>query len=1118
MIIQKMKSHFYHLKIILLIALLMNKHLCSASSNYTKFMQTYPAIYTYNDNDAPISTSSPLFIECLCGWDSESIAPVHGTKVNIGDLIKMDFNLQKVLDLKPVQYRYNEATIDDEYSSSVMWFNVLDNSFRDYHFQKGAMEIVINNFLYTLSKATIEEDESIETNDATCEAVLYSADLLTRMIRFVKKTQPSDDATRNNGDGVNYVFCNFNVKYTLNDDSAMINSVGGGKFDPSEMDDLTIVYSDKAKAGNSIEIYKGTIGADSLKKTGINLPKTEPKIVLLGKTAGKTRLFSYKAFIPKGTTDFIDDTGVEDGSDIIKEDVAWPNKFLYTLCFNLFLYEGLAKAFPINNGNKFTSYGKQIWDVFNTQCPVMAWIGKMVIVQRDENKKVTERESVSGLIKGPPDVFLNPEDYKFEDDIKKKMGEIKNTIPYRVVLKKASGDDVKFEQDKEFEELAKKKQEELDAELEEEKNKRADEPSPNSVEPNVSDDNVQEEENDKELSEKSTNEDLSSEIIEDENQDQPTTGEILDNEFLLRCIRERESVEDQLKFIKQPKSCKDAINAAYDMMMYPRDTDECYNDRRFMLAGTTVQFDGSTFMDIVCDIICFKGDDVPVIRKQSVNELKDLECLNTNLELVFKNHQFENPKTAMLYTPIRDAYQEWKKYTIIIRSFLDFHAENKGEEQTLLSLKDDLFTYFETQFNAPKSPYSLFQIFNGPTGPGELGTQGEELDRIMKMSKNYIFYIIRLNEVDSYHDIIYESWYIGDYIMVRLQGSQLDYSAMLHRFAKPDKVENFKESIFGIFEELYLKNKIMTMKDIKKKAYDSFVQESLRLKFSFKDLAPEPEEEGGEMKDPKTLVDEIIDNDYTSFNFSFIEDDLETVVDIYGFIHGMENLPTLNYFFKSPFFEAEYLVPITSRTLFSGFISQIYQECLKHMLSLLLGVRRAEAPGLTDEQVEEMEKRGKYNFPILVTKIKQMLSSYLVYGCVQKEDPNIYDLKHPEVERKFKWDKDVDPLDAWDTGRFIIRRSNERFNGTEPNMCVHLEEHNPSIIDVYPTLLEGGKKGYAISINGKSKEGERVNVTYYIVAYQDYAHMDTFEYTIYQTLDKMYTKVGKPEGGEEKND
>jgi hypothetical protein len=307
------------------------------------------------------------------------------------------------------------------------------------------------------------------------------------------------------------------------------------------------------------------------------------------------------------------------------------------------------------------------------------------------------------------------------------------------------------------------------------------------------------------------------------------------------------------------------------------------------------------------------------------------------------------------------------------------------------------------------------------------------------------------------------------------------------------------------------------MMQLKKFTYDEFQNVAKRLGYAIIDKKPKIE--GQEEDDPNVSAEEIhqeiIEDIYPSFNFLFYEVNLEIIISVHGFIHGTENLPMLNLFFKTELFESEYLVPLSSSSEFNAFLVGIYTECLKHMVSLLMSVRAAENPNLSDDDLKALQLKGRYNFPIMIANVKELLSKYIIYGCVSQMERNMTDKEDEEIERQFKWNPDVESYNEWDgSGRFTIRRSNQRLDLENMNMCVYTEALNPIIVDVYPTLLDGNKKGYAVVLSG-NVNGKKMSITYYIVAYQDYPHMNTFKYTLNTQLSKYYMTAPPPETEEE---
>lgn len=1137
----------------------LNLSQCFASGNYEKFRKSFPKYY---DDQMPITSSAVSMVECICGYSTETIYQKGSQKYKIFALSSVDFNTKNPLFEKRAQTYTYGSTLETQFSSAVQWFSVIDSTFRSYSFQQAAVQATLTGFLTVYEKAGKNEGDVTKGDVSCAKEILFLDDMSKFMFFNAEKSYEAVLGKQNYPGEVvlgkdlskvtktrkekflpyqilsegkpleaiyslpatrwNFVTCKMSV--TFGEDVVFdIKSKGKKKSDITMAGDvqMTFVFADGSQAANYFMIklgefeYKGQQGI----KDFINDIEKKPEEIIGIEQFNNIKLFNFDVFVSKETMDLIEEENPENTKEILLKEMAWPNKFQFDLCAKLLNNQNLGNPFGLSEaGEGITDMGKNIWNYWKDKCPILAWTG--TIIYENPIFEGEERQVMHGMINGMPEILSQLTEAPEED--KAILKEIKTGKAdmgcYKTNNYATAGGDIEFTTDVTFEEFTIKiddKIKEKTAAEKEEFDNKPKEDSPESENPDVEEELI---ESNKAIEEENNvdeeNNDETQGIPDESNQSREE--HVADNtpsDFELECEANMKVLESLLEQAKEPKNCKHALHYAILMMYYPRGEKECINIHEFTPAGNVIMVGNNTFLSGRCRMLClFEGQEVSVdhalIKKPKPDE-EPIKCHKLSFELIFENKTFENPKTMMLYVPQMDAYNEWDKYTRIFQEFIQYYNDNNGEMLNLRILKKKFMNEMNIKIKGVNE-VSGWIMSEGPTGPDYNDTQGLTIDKIMdESSLEYIFHPLRMSLHNIFYDIIYESWYVGDYIMIRIQGSQLDYTAMLHQFAHADKVKAFMDSIFEIFRNLYLSQNIISMMELKKFTYTEFKNVAKNLGYVIVEKKPELE---GQEDDPSISAfevhQEIIQNVYPTFNFLFYETNLEIIISVYGFIHGTENLPTLNLFFKTELFEAEYLVPLSSSSEFNAFLIGIYTECLKHMISLLLNVRSVENPNLSDDDLKALQAKGRYNFPKMMMNVRSLLEKYIVYGCVSKMENNMTDKEGEEIDRKFKWKPDVDSYDNWDsTGRFTVRRSNQRLH-FEPkmNMCVVGEALNPVIVDVYPTLLDGNRKGYAVTLAGNIN-GKRMSITYYIVAYQDYPHMKTFDYTLNNQLSKFYNSA-----------
>jgi hypothetical protein len=460
----------------------------------------------------------------------------------------------------------------------------------------------------------------------------------------------------------------------------------------------------------------------------------------------------------------------------------------------------------------------------------------------------------------------------------------------------------------------------------------------------------------------------------------------------------------------------------------------------------------------------------------------------------------------MFYSPAREIVNEWDTFARIANEFIQFieiEGGNKFEIMTLFKFIKEQIEVRARRGDFVSGEWNVqlatIETIEGPQFP-------EIVDEAMQKSEGYIFYKFEVSQNEIFHQFLYESWEIGPYITVRIQGTGVDYTVMVHKYANEEKIERTVHSIYEILAAAYMReDSIISLYQIKKTVFETLEHLSKEMGIPFEEKIVDDGKEDLE-RDAHQENQDSIHSKKNDFIFNIYCDRLESTYSVYGFIHGLENVPVVNLFFSTIYFKAEYMIPLNSISLFSANLLSLIKECYTHLVELIFAVTKAEDPGLTDEESDALKKEGRYTFFDVKETILEMLKKRMIYGCITDNTNNQEELAMglgAEVETRYKWTKDREK-DFDYTGMLVIRRSNQRFNDDPDSRCVKSEQLNPIIIKVYPTNLESSKPGYSVHINGlNTMTGERVDFVYFFVKYQDYEHKKIFRSLIYRAIEKI---------------
>lgn len=514
-------------------------------------------------------------------------------------------------------------------------------------------------------------------------------------------------------------------------------------------------------------------------------------------------------------------------------------------------------------------------------------------------------------------------------------------------------------------------------------------------------------------------------------------------------------------------------------------------------------------------VVRYKTRPLPYVLQYSLHKMtpEELEEDGQDKEKIiyvihFKNDFFENLQEMYLHIPIDQILDNWEQFVRIIYHFNKFVQKNLGNMKNLYVLMRD------TQAQVAKRIADQTSGWNfdfGPNGPSGVKMPGRSADRIeihnfnVQNQNSYINCDLRLSNSDHIYDLIYQSWYMGDkYIMIKLQGTQLNYKIMVYKYIHDDNFKKIMDSIANIIFETYIgPDRVASLNEVKRMVDFGVIQHfSSRFQVERKPIGLE----GAIYKSIELGYGDMIKSDDNVFLFNYEIKGLALPFELRGFIHTRESLPVVNLFFTSSYFRSEYIIPLTQIAEFTMHLDTMLSESVEHMFELYMEINKVERAGASADDIKKGQELGHYNFNDLLGEVISTLNGFNVYACVV-----VNSAPAPEElpEAKYSWQKakEYNPNEE-----FIMVRSNKIFKGL-PGECEPGEVNNPKVLAIYSTKIQD-LPGYALTLNGISHEGHKeVKTTYHFVKNQDYAHMLSMKKMIKRFMEQIYEPKGDA-GGE----
>lgn len=514
------------------------------------------------------------------------------------------------------------------------------------------------------------------------------------------------------------------------------------------------------------------------------------------------------------------------------------------------------------------------------------------------------------------------------------------------------------------------------------------------------------------------------------------------------------------------------------------------------------------------------------VSKLTPEELKhqNQETEGAVFEIYFFNHNFDEQKNTLFYSPASEIVNEWDRFTQILLAFIKFAEQNLENSLTPHDLTTAFLSKATSKLNPPNT--RIWTLDVGPTGPMHLSSTStsEKTKQVFSRKElNYIFHVLRLtntqqkdNIPDDFYDILYQAWNIGEnYIMVKMQGTKLSYQIIVNRYANEDKIDNVIISMVSALRNTYMNNSesVVSLKQTKKIIHDSLLSQAKSDAFTWTMQAnPIPLDHIDKNISQSAQNEEMWKNDDTEFMFNFYVKELQHSFILRGMVHVMESLPVVNLHFTTDLFVSEYIIPLDKQASFQKNVFSAINESYYHFHLMVYETELVQSSSTTDEQLKEAQELGHYSFNTVLMKVLEIMKEKDVYGCISEYDkPESESGENGDAEvkeKRYKWSKPKE----WDrTGIFVMLRSNKLFENDPQSRCEPNETTNPLLMDLHSTYIDE-QPGYALTINNLDNEGQKdVKTTYHFVQYQDYAHQRVFEHYITGIMNSLFHNKGEAE-------
>ena len=1078
---------------------------------------------------------------CICGLNTETVKSL-GEHMEMYKLAQANWVWNDAAELGEKSLWKNNL-IESGYMGSRMWFSPGDSSFASYNIPRAQMKATIEAFHEILSVAEITatvEDCVINMSylPPNWYSVVNSKNRSTKDQReaFVEAHGMKDHYFEywEKDKLINAYPADFTGLTTTWDKKApktklTIKEVRKLNRNNSVVCHITIQHkTDKApKKANLVYLDVNTknrffykIGNPLVYQNGYEAATLLYELYESSDTRSIDLRSSNLAFMFTHDLDTID----LDNRDEVIENLILPNSFEYNICDQLLNPSSIGKLYNIDHDKEWT----KVFDKYIKNCPMITWKGHMTYSVPDKNspggKKYFKRPTLfdkdkSMFIEVSDDLEPQADLYKMKDIIYDSSSiNFAKSETFDEVLEKAVNGNIEAEKNDEEKEAEKEKVPEKDPSEPQE----TPQPTQQEIEQAIIDAKKAiegKEDNDEDEGENNDEENDETHVSShhsgvSETAEMNTTSIIQIRSCEERRVEIEEMLQDQV-----PKTKILAATFINLMIQHPHMID-CkemvkysfsYNDDGGVVRNLNPQ--GDVMHWKVRTVNHFKFDP----------QMKDPE--KVVYEVIFYNHNFEEQKDALYYIPAREIVNEWDKFPFILEDFFNFAETKLGEVLDVVSIYEKMKSYVGEQMKIMGTSKGWL-INDANTGPLELpgnSTATEFASRFSNPNANYIIRFFKLEEPNhrGSYEFVFQCWRIGEkYMMVKINGTQFDYSVLINKYSNEEKLNEIWQGLFTQFDQDFFQDDaVVSLLQIKRTVHKLMKEKALKYKFGFEYNLIPIEEDEYDVADKGH--DYMENNDLTAFMYTFEAVKVDKSVNVRGFVHFRENISILNLFFSTDMFESEYIIPLSNSTAFESYVNDIFEECYIHMHLLLKQISLVEGGTLTDAQLDEEQNLGRYSMKKLLFKTLEMLSTKTVYGCIANfeipvsetkydDDGNVVpaedsvDEDDPDAnKRQYKWTVEQEDL----TGEFLMLRSNYKFVDVKTSKCDPDELMNPTLIHLYSTRLDD-RNGYALTVNSPNFEMNKdIKTTYHFVKYQDYAHMRVFE----QFIGKVFNQMFDPE-------
>ena len=1113
-----------HLKcFILLLSLILSTVKANDELMLSSFLTGYPNNMQYG---TIYSDHAKL---CICGLNTEILSS-QGQYMEMYRLAQAGWSWTNAYKQKR-QSNWNNAAINNGFLGSAMWYSPGDASFVTMILPAKMMKSVIAAWTEIMGQAEIEA--SVE--ECTPYVSYFAPNWYDAMMSAEKKGTPKAEFATNHKVEKFYEYQEkgkFKMAYP--DDFTAIKKTwlkgADAKTTPTWMEIKkmprvnAVVCEVKAKRPNAqgdvvdkdgniiLATYNGEYKIFTVQGKPLSFEngfEASYKIDSLGEkySASKKMIISNRAFM---WNEDLDGTQESEAAYVI-ENLVMPNTLEYTICTSLLNPKDLGNYFQVSAVEWDT-----IWDYYKYNCPMIAYRGPLGYYIPDEEQGTKWMKRVPMYDKDHTNLF--PE-LKGDEQIVKDMKDI-FIDPGAVEYGKSETFDTILE-------AAKKGEEENDQEMKDEEDKSQETPkddSPIQDPDKPTDQDIKEAMDEAKKGAKSgdsEDEQTGTPDDEDDQQEIDSNPSGLDETYdipepviikIKTCEERRKELEEMYQD-KNPRDVKEAASMINAFMKHPHKL-SCRDMAKFTFNynddGGNVSIDEGIVMHWkVKRVNIFKYDP----------KLKDPK--KVVFEVIFWNHYFEDQKDALYYIPAREVVNEWDKFALILDDF-DKEISNKyGNVLTVPSTYEEFRANIQKQLIELNTGWSMEKTGSGPEDlPGN--STSYEFDMTFDdPNERYVLHFFRLESGTwrGYYDFIFQCWRIGDrHVMVKINGTQFNYSVLINIYETEDKKLKIWESIFENLKDKYFgESGVVSLHEIKVEVYHIMrYLATTKYKFGYKEnIIPIV---GDEYDEAAIGHFNMAKSEHTNFLYNYSAVDVDITVTVRGFVHFRENISVLNLYFSTEMFQSEYIIPLDTPAVFNGYLEDIFNECYMHMYMLLKQISIVESDETTEEELDAEQKLGRYSMKKLLLTIVHMLTDRVVYGCVDIIELPKTELAYDENgapkpigdindmddsfanQRQYKWT--VTPPD--NTGELLIRRSNKLFLNIGQSRCDGDDKMNPVLLHLYPTRMDD-RNGYALTINSPSVDGSKdYKTTYHFVKYQDYAHMRVFEKFINKIMNQMF--------------